>query len=180
MHEEAIEWLPAFLDRAEIARALLLGHSDGASIALVFAATYPARVEALVLEAPHVFVEEISIASIERMKTLYATTDLRERLAKYHADVDAAFHGWNDVWLHPDFRDWNLEEYLPRITCPVLLIQGQQDEYGTLAQIETIACGACGPVDTVILPDCGHSPHRDRTQQVLTAIEAFIAKRLRA
>jgi pimeloyl-ACP methyl ester carboxylesterase len=180
MHEEAVETLPELLDKAGVHRAMLLGHSDGGSIALVFAATYPSRVEALILEAPHVLVEDISIDSIERMKTRYATTDLRERLAKYHADVDAAFHGWNDVWLNPEFRSWNLEEYLPRISCPVLLIQGEQDEYGTVKQIETIARGVRGSVDAVLLPDCGHSPHRDQPGWTLSAIRAFSARATRS
>jgi pimeloyl-ACP methyl ester carboxylesterase len=180
MHDEAVVWLPALLDGAGIDRAVLFGHSDGASIALVFAATYPARVDSLILEAPHVFVEDISIASIERMKMLYETTDLRDRLAKYHADVDAAFHGWNDVWLDPEFRWWNLEEYLPHVSCPVLLIQGKRDEYGTLKQIEAIAHGVRAPVTSVILADCGHSPHRDQTQQVLSAVEAFVGACSRA
>jgi pimeloyl-ACP methyl ester carboxylesterase len=176
MHEEALTWLPRVLDAAGIERAVLLGHSDGGSIALVFAATYPSRVEALVLEAPHVFVEERSIASIARMKTQYETTDLRARLGKYHRDVDAAFHGWNDVWLDPEFRAWTLEALLPRVTAPALLIQGEDDEYGTLRQIEAIADQAGGPVEQLILAGCGHSAHRDRPAAVLAAIAAFLAR----
>ena len=176
MHEEALEWLPRVLDAAGIARATLLGHSDGGSIALLFAAAHPARVEALVLEAPHVFVEERSIASIARMKIEYTTTDLRARLGKYHVDVDAAFHGWNDVWLDPAFRTWNLEQYLPRVTAPLLLIQGVDDEYGTLRQIDAIARQCGGPVERLVLDNCGHSPHRDRPDRVLAAIAAFLAR----
>ena len=126
------------------------------------------------LEAPHVFVEDVSIASIERMRVLYETTDLRERLARHHPNVDVAFHGWSDVWLDPRTRDWNLEKYLPRIWCPVLLVQGEQDEYGTLQQIRAIEAGGSGPVTTLILPDCGHSPHRDQPEKVLEAINQFV------
>jgi pimeloyl-ACP methyl ester carboxylesterase len=177
MHEEAIEWLPEVLDAAGLGRAILLGHSDGASIALVFAATFPKRAAALVLEAPHVFVEDVSVASIVRMKREYETTSLRARLARYHADVDTAFHGWNDVWLAPEFRDWNLEEYLPRVTAPTLVIQGEQDEYGTLRQVAAIVRQVAGSVETLILPDCGHAPHRDQPQRVIAAVAEFLTAR---
>jgi pimeloyl-ACP methyl ester carboxylesterase len=174
MHEEA-RLLPSILDAAGIDRALLFGHSDGGSIALVAAAQHPGRVVALVLEAPHVFVEEISVASIERTTTAYRAGDLRRRLARYHADVDAAFQGWSGVWLDPAFLAWNLEAYLPCITCPVLLIQGEQDEYGTLRQIDAIARQVQGPVERLVLPDCGHSPHRDQPNPVLASVSAFAA-----
>jgi pimeloyl-ACP methyl ester carboxylesterase len=174
MHEEATDRLPAILAEESIERAVLLGHSDGGSIALVFAATNPARVAALILEAAHVFVEDVSIASIERMKREYGTTDLRRRLAKYHTHVDAAFHGWNDVWLSQEFRDWNLEAYLPSVTAPTLVIQGEDDKYGTLRQVDAIARQICGPVETLILPDCGHSPHGDQQPRVLAAIQRFL------
>jgi pimeloyl-ACP methyl ester carboxylesterase len=177
MHEEAIDWLPELLDCAGIHRAVLLGHSDGASIAIIFAATYPARVHSLVLEAPHVFVEDISIASIERAKRRYQTTDFAKRLGKYHERPEAAFRGWNDVWLSAEFRHWNLEEYLPPITCPVLLIQGEDDEYGSIRQLETIARGVRGPVETVILPHCGHAPHRHQPGWTLGAITTFLSRR---
>lgn len=173
MHREAMATLPAVLDAADLDRVVLFGHSDGGSIALIFAATYPQRTAGLVLEAPHVFVEDVSIASIERMKQLYATTDLRARLARHHDNVDAAFHGWNDVWLSPQFRAWNIETYLPRVTCPILLIQGEQDEYGSLAQVRAIERGVTGPIETDVLPDCGHSPHRDQTNKVLARVSAF-------
>ena len=176
MHDEAINRLPRMLDAAGIDRAVLFGHSDGGSIALIAATTSPERTEALVLEAPHVFVEDVSIRSIERMKAAYEQTDLRARLMKHHRDVDAAFRGWNDVWLDPAFRAWNIEEYLPRVTCPVLLIQGEQDEYGTLGQIQAIASGVAGPVQQLILPDCGHSPHRDQPKKVLGAIDDFLQR----
>jgi pimeloyl-ACP methyl ester carboxylesterase len=179
MHEEAQEWLPAILDAASIKRAALVGHSDGASIALMFAAAHPRRVEALVLEAPHVFVEDVSIQSIERTKALYESGDLRDRVKKYHRDVDAAFRGWNDVWLDPEFRNWNLEQYLAAITCPTLIIQGDEDEYGTLRQVAAIEAQLGGPVETFILPKCGHAPHREHPNAVIDAITIFLMHALR-
>jgi pimeloyl-ACP methyl ester carboxylesterase len=176
MHEEAQEWLPAILDAAAIDRAVVIGHSDGASIALLFAAAHPRRVEALVLEAPHVFVEDISIRSIERMKTRYESGDLRDRLKKYHRDAEAAFHGWSDVWLDSEFRKWNLEQYLPTITCPALIIQGDQDDYGTVRQVEAIQAQLGGPVETFILPECGHTPHREHPHDVIGAITIFLTR----
>jgi pimeloyl-ACP methyl ester carboxylesterase len=173
MHDEA-HLLAEVLDAAEIDRAILLGHSDGGSIALIFAAEYGPRCDALILEAPHVFVEDVSIASITRTTTWYETTDLRRRLARYHADVDCAFRGWSDVWLDPGFRAWNLESYLPRIARPVLVIQGQQDEYGTMRQVEAIQRGMAGPVELLLLNNCGHSPHNDQRETVVSTIARFI------
>ena len=174
MHDEAA-MLPAILDEAGIDRATLFGHSDGGSIALIAAAHSPARVSALILEAPHVFVEDVSIASIERTTTDYESGGLRPRLARHHRDGDAAFRGWSDVWLDPDFRGWNLEEFLPRITCPTLIIQGENDEYGTLKQVQAVRRQLAGPVETLILPECGHSPHRDQPAAVLDAAARFVA-----
>jgi pimeloyl-ACP methyl ester carboxylesterase len=173
MHQEAA-LLPRILDASGIERAILFGHSDGGSIALLAAAQSPARVAALVLEAPHVFVEDISITSIEQTTAGYETSDLRARLARHHDDVDVAFRGWSDVWLSPEFRAWNLEAFLPRITCPTLLIQGEQDEYGTLRQLDAIQQQLSGPVERLVLPDCGHSPHRDRPEDVLAAASRFL------
>ena len=173
MHDEA-QLLPAILDAAGIERAHLVGHSDGGSIALIFAAQFPERVESLLLEAPHVFVEDISLTSIEQRTADYRRTDLRERLARHHRHVDVAFHGWTDVWLDPAFRTWNLETLLPAISCPLLLIQGEQDDYGTLRQIDVIEQQVRGPVERLVLPDCGHSPHRDQREPVLSAMTAFL------
>lgn len=173
MHEEAAR-LPRILDAAGIDSATVFGHSDGGSIALMAAAESPTRVTSLVLEAPHVFVEELSMASIERTTASYETTDLRARLARHHDDVDAAFRGWSDVWLNPAFRDWNLEGFLSRITCPALLIQGEDDEYGTLRQVEAIERQVSGPVTRVVMPRCGHSPHRDQPAAVLDAVVRFV------
>jgi pimeloyl-ACP methyl ester carboxylesterase len=125
--------------------------------------------------APHVFVEEISVASIAQAKVAFETADLRSRLARYHEHVDSAFWGWNDIWLHPDFRRWNIEAYLPAITCPILLIQGEDDQYGTMAQIEAIERQAGGPVQTRKLPECKHSPHVDRSDETLAVIARFVA-----
>lgn len=180
MHEEATVVLPSLLNQFRIDRPILIGHSDGGSIALIYAGAAFAseagatRPRGLILLAPHVFVEDCSITSIARMRELYATTDLRARLGKYHADGDAAFRGWNDVWLDPAFRAWNIEEYLPGITCPVLVIQGEDDEYGTRAQVEAIATQVRGPVETALLPRCGHSPQRDQRDEVLDRIAGFI------
>ncbi len=176
MHDEA-RLLPAVLDAAGIERAHLLGHSDGGSIALIAASQHPRRVETLMLEAPHVFVEEVSVASIKRTTAAFRETDLRDRLARHHRHVDVAFSGWSDVWLDPAFRGWNLETLLPAITCPVLLIQGEEDEYGTLRQIEAIAHQVRGPVERLVLPECGHAPHRDQPDHVLSVMTAFLRSR---
>lgn len=177
MEREATESLPELLDAAGVREAVLVGHSDGASIAIVHAAAARGRerVRGLVLEAPHVFVEDVSVASIARAKVAYETTDLRARLAKYHGEnVDIAFRGWNDVWLDPGFRSWSLERFLPAIEVPVLLLQGEDDEYGTRAQLDAIARGVPGPVDLRLLPSCGHSPHRDQRDATVDAITAFV------
>ena len=175
MHDEA-QLLPGVLEHAGIARAILFGHSDGGSIALMCAADQSWRVEALVLEAPHVFVEEISVQTVQRTAQAYRTTDLRERLARHHRHVDVAFSGWSEVWLDPEFRRWNLEEFLPRITCPTLLIQGEQDEYGTLSQLDSIEQQVRGPVERAVLAECGHSPHRDQRTRVLDLTAAFVSR----
>lgn len=173
MHDEALVVLPQLLDALCIDDPVLVGHSDGASIALIHAGARLRPLRAVVAMAPHVFVEDISITSIEAAKRAYETTDLRERLARYHANVDSAFRGWNDIWLHADFRDWNIEEFLPSIACPVLAIQGEDDEYGTMEQVRRIA-RAVPDVEVLALSDCRHSPHRDQTQAVLEAITRFL------
>jgi pimeloyl-ACP methyl ester carboxylesterase len=174
MHDEA-ELLPDILAAAGVTDPILVGHSDGASIAIIYAGSgHPAR--ALLLEAPHVFTEESGLQSIARMRDLYAKTDLRERLARHHQNVDAAFLGWNGAWLDPDFRQWNLEEYLPRIRQPLLIVQGRDDEYGTGKQIEAIQRGVKGATEVVLLPECGHSPHRDQPEQTLRAMGDFLKR----
>jgi pimeloyl-ACP methyl ester carboxylesterase len=173
MHEEALEVLPQLLDALEVARPMLFGHSDGASIALIHAAGSGRPVTGVIALAPHVMVEDISVESIARARTLYETTDLRARLARYHGDVDGVFWGWNDIWLSSDFRTWNIEPLLPRIRVPVLAIQGLQDEYGTMEQIERIA-RAAPHVTLVELQDCRHSPHRDQPGAVLQAVSGWM------
>jgi pimeloyl-ACP methyl ester carboxylesterase len=173
MHDEALVVLPALLDALGIERPILLGHSDGASIALIHAGASGRPVRGLALMAPHVMVEDLSIASIEAAKVAWRTTDLRARLARHHDDVDAAFRGWNDIWLHPDFRAWSIEAEVRQVRCPVLAIQGEDDEYGTMAQVERIA--ALAPdVEVVRLADCRHSPHRDQPEAVLEALVRFV------
>jgi pimeloyl-ACP methyl ester carboxylesterase len=173
MHDEALVALPALLDKLALERPILLGHSDGGSIALIHAGGARRPVTGLILMAPHVMVEEISVTSIAAAKVAYETTDLRSKLARYHADVDSAFWGWNRIWLDPEFRRWNIEEYLPRITCPVLAIQGEDDEYGTMEQLRRIG-RAVSDAELVDLADCRHSPHRDQPDAVLEAITRFV------
>ena len=177
MHDEAVV-LEGVLQRFGVRDAILVGHSDGASIALIYAGSAPRpNLRALVLEAPHVFAEPIGLRSIAAMKREYETTDLRQRLARYHgANVDVAFRGWNDVWLDPRFRDWNIEEFLPAIEVPVLVIQGTGDEYGTILQVEAIASQVRGPVETLLLPGCGHAPHRDQPDATAAAIVDFVKR----
>ena len=138
MHDEALHSLPDLLAQLHIDNPILIGHSDGGSIALIYAGAHD-RVRGLVLLAPHVFVEDLSVASIAQARTSFETTNLPEKLARHHRDAALTFWGWNDIWLHPDFRSWNIEEYLPRISCPILVIQGLDDEYGTKAQVQAIA-----------------------------------------
>jgi pimeloyl-ACP methyl ester carboxylesterase len=174
MHHEGEVVLPELLDKMKIARPILLGHSDGGSISLIFAGRYPDRPRALVLEAPHVFVEDLSVASITQAKVAYLRTDMPQKLGRYHQHVDATFWGWNNIWLDPRFRAWNIEEYLPAIACPVLCIQGEDDEYGTIAQVKTIQAVAPG-TEVLMLPNCKHSPHRDQPEATLEKMAEFVA-----
>jgi pimeloyl-ACP methyl ester carboxylesterase len=175
MHVEALETLPALRDALAVADPILVGHSDGASIALIHAGARRWPIRGLILEAPHVFVEDVTVASIAAAREAYRTTDLRARLARYHRDVDGAFRGWNDIWLDPEFRAWNIEDCLPAVTSPVLVIQGEDDEYGTKAQLDAIAAKVAGPVETLLLKDCKHSPHRDQPDATLAAMARFVA-----
>ena len=176
LHEETELVLPALLDALAIPRAALLGHSDGGTIALLLAAMAPERVVALVTEAAHVMVEAITLAGIRAAGAAYATTDLPRRLARYHGDkTDALFHAWHDTWLAPDFRDWSIEAALPAIRAPLLVIQGVEDEYGSVAQVEAIARGTGGPVERLLIPGCGHNPHHEARALVLARVAAFLA-----
>lgn len=175
LHDEALLALPEFLDRLAIERPFLLGHSDGGSIALIHAGGCRRPVRGIIAMAPHVLVEDITLAGIARARAAYRTTDLPRRLGRHHSHGDAVFRGWNDIWLRPDFRAWNIEAYLPDIAAPILAIQGEDDEYGTLDQIERIARQA-KDVDLVKLADCRHSPHRDQPEAVIAAVSAFVAR----
>lgn len=175
MHREALDVLPKLLQHFGIERPVLIGHSDGASIAIIHAAEAGCDTRGAVLMAPHVFVEAISQQSIARIAETYETTDLRTRLAKHHAHVDDAFHGWSRIWLDPRFRSWSLGAETSRLKCPLLLIQGVDDEYGTLAQLDAIAEVAAGPCTRLVLETCGHAPQRDQEAAVLDAIAGFVA-----
>ena len=175
MHQQAHEVVPAFLDALGVRGApWLFGHSDGASIALLFAARFPERARGLVLLAPHIFVEDVTVENIERAKDAYLHTDLAQKLGRYHDDPGSAFWGWNRIWLDPAFRTWNIESEIAAIRAPVLAIQGLDDEYGTLAQIRGIAQQVPG-TRLLELPACAHSPHRDQPEDVIAATVAFIA-----
>jgi len=177
MHRQAYELLPALLHELQIdcdtPPPWLLGHSDGGSIAMLYAARFPTRVAGLVVMAPHVFVEEVAIASIQQARHHYERTDWQQRLARYHDDTDSAFWGWNDIWLHPPFAHWNIEAEIAGITCPLLAMQGRDDEYGTLEQIHAIA-RKVPQAELVELPQCGHAPHRDQTLRVIEEVTRFV------
>lgn len=173
MHHEAHEALPEFFAALGIGNPLIVGHSDGASIALLHAGGGHAA-RGLVLLAPHVFVEDLSISGIEAARVAYESSDLPKRLGRHHADVDRTFWGWNNIWLLPAFRAWTIEDFLPGVTCPVMLIQGFDDEYGTMAQLDAIDHGVRGPCELVKLENCGHSPHRDQPEVTLAAIGRFV------
>jgi pimeloyl-ACP methyl ester carboxylesterase len=174
MHVEALDVLPKLFDAIGFRRGLLLGHSDGASIAAIYAGgMQDHRVRAIVLIAPHFIVEDISVTSIAEIKTLYETTNLKEKLARWHKDVDNAFYGWNGAWLDQTFRNWDISEYLAYIRVPVAIIQGAKDQYGTLRQIEIAQDECYCPVDVTVLDDAGHSPHRETPEATLDVISDF-------
>jgi pimeloyl-ACP methyl ester carboxylesterase len=174
MHREALDVLPRLLERFEIARPVLFGHSDGGSIALIYAGSEAPAPAGLILEAPHVFVEDVTVARIAEVRDAYRRSGLRERLERHHgANVDTLFNGWTDIWLSDEFRGWNIEEYLATITCPTLVIQGADDEYGTLKQVNAIAAGLPG-AETLVLDACRHAPHIDQREKVETAVVTFL------
>lgn len=177
--EDEIDSLIALLDALDIDDVVLFGHSDGGTISLIAAALRPERVRAVITEGAHVFVEDITLDGIRQARHALRTTDLAARLARYHGDkVDAVTSAWIDTWLSPEFRDWNIEEYLPRVVCPALVIQGERDEFGTLAQVEAIVAGCGGPATPLIIPGIGHTPHREAAVEVLDAAAAFIGAAL--
>lgn len=177
MTREAVDVLPQVLDAIGFTRGVLLGHSDGATIAAIYAGSVPdMRVRGVVAMAPHFFTEDMGLQEIAAAKHAYDAGGLRARLAKYHADPDNAFRGWNDAWLHPDFKAWNVTDVIDYIRVPVLAIQGADDQYGTTAQIAALENGSYAPVDTLILPDCRHAPFLDQPDQVLAKIADYCAR----
>lgn len=174
MHEEATAVLPQLLDIFEIRRPILVGHSEGASIALIYAGS-GGDPFGLILEAPHVFVEESTVTRIAEMRDQYRSTDLRTKLARHHGtNVDTLFQYWTDVWLRPDFRQWNIEAYLPDVKCHTLVIQGKQDDYGTDRQVNTIVAVLGGRCEGIMLDDCGHAPHIDQRETVEDLMVRFV------
>jgi len=179
MHRQAHEVLPALFEALGVGRdghrPWLFGHSDGASIALLYAARFTDRLAGAIVLAPHIMVEDLGVASIERARKAYAGTELRHKLARYHDDPDSAFYGWNDIWLHPPFKQWSIEDEITAIRCPVLAVQGLDDEYGTLAQIHGIV-ERVPQTETLELAGCGHSPHRDQSERLIAAVTDFIQR----
>ncbi len=177
LHHEALEVLPRVLEKAKISKPVLVGHSDGASIALIYAAaSHLSSPKALILMAAHVFNETLSVQSIRLAKQAYEQGNLGERLGAYHENVDNAFWRWNDIWLHEDFKQWNIEDSLPAISSPILHVQGRDDEYGSEAQALAIQKHCKGPVEIAMLNNCGHSPHRDQLVTTLTTMNTFIER----
>ncbi|MEN6317538.1 MAG: alpha/beta hydrolase [Syntrophaceae bacterium] len=175
LHDEALISLPETLEQCNIHNAILIGHSDGGSIALIYAAVHGDKTRGVITEAAHVFVEDVTISGILQAVKQYETTDLRNRLYQFHRDnTDQMFRAWADTWLAPWFRTWNIEEYLPQITCPLLVIQGEEDKYGTKAQLESIIRQVNGPVEGLMIPNCGHVPHHQGRERVLNEMARFI------
>lgn len=173
MHRQAREVLPALLAQLGVQCPWLFGHSDGGSIALLHAAAFPDALRGAVVLAPHILVEDISVESIRKARDAYLQTDLKQRLARYHEDADSAFFGWNDVWLSPAFRAWSIEEEIRAIRCPLLAMQGLDDEYGTLEQVRGIA-RRVPRAQLLEIPRCGHSPHKDQPEAVIAAVKDFV------
>lgn len=177
MTREAVDVLPQVLDAVGVAQVVLMGHSDGATIAAIYAGSVvDMRVRGLVLMAPHFFTEPMGLAAIARAKDAYDTGDLRSKMAKYHRDPDNTFRGWNDSWLHPDFAAWNVSEAIDYLRIPTLAIQGEQDQYGTTAQIAELVDRSYAPVETLMLDDCRHAPFADQPGAVLDAVAQFTAR----
>ena len=181
MHIEALDVLPKLLDAIGFRRGLLLGHSDGASIAAIYTGAHQDhRVRGVAMIAPHFIVEDISVASIAEIKKSYETSELKSKLSRWHKDVDNAFYGWNGAWLDPKFRNWDISEYLGYIRVPVAILQGADDQYGTLRQVEIAREECYCPVDVTIIPGAGHSPHREAPEATLHAISDFAGRILYA
>lgn len=173
--EAEADFLVRFMNRLNIEKAILFGHSDGGSIALIATGKYPDRVEAIITEGAHVFVEEITLAGIREAAELYQTTDLRSKLEKHHGDkTDALFQAWTETWQTPTFWQWNVESFLPKINCPVLVIQGENDEYGSLSQVEAVYSKVSGIKEKLIIPGAGHTPHKEQGDLVVEAVANFL------
>jgi pimeloyl-ACP methyl ester carboxylesterase len=181
MHDEARETLPRLLDAIGFQRGLLVGHSDGASIAAIYAgSTQDHRIGGLVLMAPHFIVEDISVASIAEVHKSYETTDLRAKLARWHAHVDVAFRGWSETWLDPHFRTWDLTDELAHIRVPILIVQGEHDQYGTVRQVEIAQQECYCPVEVLMLAEAKHAPHREARDKTLAAVADFCRRAIEA
>jgi pimeloyl-ACP methyl ester carboxylesterase len=180
MHKEALNILPKILNHFDISNPILYGHSDGASIALIHASSADTGIMGLILEAPHVFVEEISLNGLKDAKKAFEQGGLKAGLAKHHREPEMIFRCWNNIWLSPEFLTWNIVSCLSNIQCPALLIQGETDAYGTLSQLDTIEKNVSGICKKKILPNTGHSPHRENPKLVLRSIQQFISKNINA
>lgn len=177
--ESEVDVLMEVLDKCMVENPILFGHSDGGTIALLAAAMYPESIRAVITEGAHVFVEDETLDGILRAKEQFRTTNLRQRLEKYHGDkTQALFDAWTETWLSPEYRNWNIEHFLPQITCPVLAIQGIEDEYGTLAQVQSIANQVSGPAETYMVVNAGHSPHKQSELWVINQCCDFLDRHL--
>ncbi len=177
MSHEATKVLPKVLDAIGLQKGILLGHSDGATIAAIYAGSVvDHRVRGLILMAPHFFTEDIGLAEIKQAKSAFDTGNLRQKMAKFHKNPDNTFRGWNDIWLSPDFRAWNVSEVIDYLRIPVLALQGTSDQYGTLAQLSEIEDRIYSPIEIEVLSGCGHSPHLDRPQKTLDLVADFAAR----
>jgi pimeloyl-ACP methyl ester carboxylesterase len=177
LEREAHEYLPEVLALCGVTTPILIGHSDGGTIALLYAARFPDLPRGVITEAAHVFIEEVTLTGIREAVKAFETGGLREKLARFHGDgTDTMFHGWSDTWLEPEFREWTLEERLVQIRAPLLVIQGEDDEYGTQAQVEAICSRVSGPAERFMVPECGHIPHYQARAVVLQEMTRFIGK----
>lgn len=175
LEQEGLQRVPALLEALDLNNVVLIGHSDGGTIALLAATVATSRIKAVITEAAHVFVEDVTLSGIEEAVQAYATTALPEKLARYHGEhTDHVFHAWCDTWLHPDFKAWNIESYLREIHCPLLVMQGVQDEYGSVLQVNSIAEKSSGAAQIAMIDHCGHVPHHQALDAVFERMQAFI------
>jgi len=178
---ESSTYLPGLLKACNINNAILIGHSDGGTIALLTAAMHGEQIHSVITEAAHVFVEDITIEGIRKAVKAFETTSLKAKLTRYHQEnTETIFHRWADRWLSAEFYSWNIEEYLPKVTCPLLVLQGEDDEYGTAAQVEGIVSQVSGPVQSRLIPNCGHVPHFQAQNAVLSEMTLFIKALIRS